>query len=107
MSDAAVAAIERARSVHRRNGNTGDCEHCSKGAYPDYSVPWPCQTILALDYEPCTTSGCECPDHIVLSYGHRGLCPQGLAGCTCTHAPDEHSVYGCEDGCSCEWMPKR
>jgi hypothetical protein len=20
---------------------------------------------------------------------------------------DEHSVYGCTDGCACEWMPKR
>lgn len=27
--------------------------------------------------------------------------------CTCSHAEDEHSVYGCLDDCACEWMPKR
>ncbi|MFE9812323.1 hypothetical protein [Streptomyces sp. NPDC005548] len=27
--------------------------------------------------------------------------------CTCSHQADEHSVYGCEDDCGCEWMPKR
>ncbi|GGM07019.1 hypothetical protein GCM10010099_23780 [Streptomyces cinereus] len=27
--------------------------------------------------------------------------------CTCDHPADEHSVYGCADGCACEWMPKR
>lgn len=27
--------------------------------------------------------------------------------CACPHPPDEHSVYGCADGCGCEWMPKR
>ncbi|MFE0470544.1 hypothetical protein ACFW2V_02860 [Streptomyces sp. NPDC058947] len=27
--------------------------------------------------------------------------------CTCSHPADEHSVYGCEDDCGCEWMPKR
>jgi hypothetical protein len=26
--------------------------------------------------------------------------------CTCDHPADAHSVYGCEDGCACEWMPK-
>ncbi|MFC4506669.1 MULTISPECIES: hypothetical protein [Streptomyces] len=25
----------------------------------------------------------------------------------CGHPADEHSVYGCADGCGCEWMPKR
>jgi hypothetical protein len=28
-------------------------------------------------------------------------------GCTCDHPADEHNVYGCEDDCACEWMPKR
>ena len=27
--------------------------------------------------------------------------------CTCEHPADEHSIYGCVDGCACEWMPKR
>lgn len=27
--------------------------------------------------------------------------------CVCPHPADEHSVYGCVDGCGCEWMPKR
>ena len=29
------------------------------------------------------------------------------ARCGCPHPADEHSVYGCVDGCGCEWMPKR
>ncbi|MDX2532321.1 hypothetical protein QBA79_36420 [Streptomyces scabiei] len=29
------------------------------------------------------------------------------AGCGCPHPADEHSVYGCAEGCGCEWMPKR
>ncbi|MFF7837593.1 hypothetical protein ACFZC6_01965 [Streptomyces ossamyceticus] len=36
--------------------------------------------------------------------GQDGAQPQG---CTCKHPADEHSVYGCADGCGCEWMPKR
>ncbi|MFJ7963175.1 hypothetical protein [Streptomyces sp. NPDC096324] len=27
--------------------------------------------------------------------------------CVCPHPADEHSIYGCADGCPCEWMPKR
>jgi hypothetical protein len=27
--------------------------------------------------------------------------------CVCSHPADEHSVYGCSEGCGCEWMPKR
>lgn len=27
--------------------------------------------------------------------------------CACPHPADEHSVYGCVDGCGCEWMPRR
>ncbi|MCP9997952.1 hypothetical protein LUX34_23870 [Streptomyces werraensis] len=26
--------------------------------------------------------------------------------CVCSHPADEHSVYGCEDDCACEWVPK-
>jgi hypothetical protein len=29
------------------------------------------------------------------------------APCGCGHPVDEHSVYGCADGCACELMPKR
>jgi len=29
------------------------------------------------------------------------------APCRYLHPVDEHSVYGCSDGCPCEWMPKR
>ncbi len=32
---------------------------------------------------------------------------QARPGCTCPHPDDEHSIYGCADGCGCEWMPKR
>jgi hypothetical protein len=27
--------------------------------------------------------------------------------CVCKHPADEHSVYGCADGCGCGWMPPR
>lgn len=30
-----------------------------------------------------------------------------VPGCNCPHPADEHSIYGCADGCGCEWMPKR
>lgn len=46
------AATERVRALHHRNEHTGDCEHCSAGDYPNYSVPHPCPTIRALDEEP-------------------------------------------------------
>lgn len=29
-------------------------------------------------------------------------CP---GACNCPHPDDEHSVYGCEDGCACEYLP--
>lgn len=44
-----LAAVERVRSLHRRNEHTGDCEHCSERDYPDYAVPWPCPTIRAIE----------------------------------------------------------
>lgn len=46
-----LAAVERVRALHVRNPNSGTCEHCSERDYPDYSVPWPCPTIRALDEE--------------------------------------------------------
>ena len=33
--------------------------------------------------------------------------PKTQPGCACPHPADEHSIYGCADGCGCEWMPKR
>ncbi|HZE38756.1 MAG TPA: hypothetical protein VE172_08080 [Stackebrandtia sp.] len=47
--DKAEAAVERERQLHVRNVNTGDCEYCSERDYPDYAVPWPCDSIAALD----------------------------------------------------------
>jgi hypothetical protein len=44
-----LVAMEGVRALHRRNENTGDCEHCSAQDYPDYSVPHPCPTVQALD----------------------------------------------------------
>lgn len=41
-------AVARVRALHRRNENTGDCEHCSARDYPGYSVPHPCDTVRAL-----------------------------------------------------------
>lgn len=46
---AAEAAIARVRALHRHNPNSDTCEPCSDRDYPDYSVPWPCPTIAALD----------------------------------------------------------
>lgn len=47
-------------------------------------------------------------------HGHSGATRvvwsgQQLAGpaCACAHPRDEHTVYGCADGCACEWLPKR
>jgi hypothetical protein len=46
-----TARAERVRALHRRNENTGTCEHCSAGDYPNYAVPFPCVTMRALDGE--------------------------------------------------------
>jgi hypothetical protein len=43
------AAIARVRVLHRRNANTGECEYCSFRDYPTYAVPYPCDTVRALD----------------------------------------------------------
>ncbi|MEU9865511.1 hypothetical protein AB0D99_32045 [Streptomyces sp. NPDC047971] len=37
----------------------------------------------------------------------RDAARQAAKACRCKHPADEHSIYGCEDGCACEWMPKR
>jgi hypothetical protein len=46
-----LARAERVRVLHQRNENTGGCEYCSMRDYPDYAVPFPCDTIRALDGE--------------------------------------------------------
>jgi hypothetical protein len=33
--------------------------------------------------------------------------PAEARRCACPHPADGHSMYGCVDGCACEWMPKR
>jgi hypothetical protein len=43
-----LASFERVHVLHRRNENTGTCEHCSTHDYPDYAVKWPCETVRAL-----------------------------------------------------------
>jgi hypothetical protein len=43
------AAIKRVRDLHTRVAVNDECHECSKRDYPDYSVPWPCPTIAALD----------------------------------------------------------
>lgn len=48
-ADELGAATDRVRALHRRNANTGTCEHCSEHDYPNYAVPHPCPTITALD----------------------------------------------------------
>jgi hypothetical protein len=46
--EALLIALEGLHALHRRNENSGVCEHCSARDYPDYDVPWPCETIRAL-----------------------------------------------------------
>lgn len=46
--EALLLALEGLHALHRRNENSGVCEHCSERAYPDYEVPWPCETIRSL-----------------------------------------------------------
>ncbi|MFJ9890857.1 hypothetical protein ACIQRW_34105 [Streptomyces sp. NPDC091287] len=31
----------------------------------------------------------------------------GTTTCGCPHPADEHSAYGCANGCACEWMPPK
>ena len=50
--DAALAAIERVRAVHRETPETGKCEECTVAPYSPHSVRWPCSTIQALDGAP-------------------------------------------------------
>jgi hypothetical protein len=40
---------QRVRALHPRNENTDECEYCSARDYPDYAVPYPCDTVRALD----------------------------------------------------------
>ncbi|MGW0948502.1 hypothetical protein ACWD4O_38930 [Streptomyces sp. NPDC002623] len=47
--DTLLAATDRVRALHVRNVETGACEHCSAGDYPNYDVHHPCATIKALD----------------------------------------------------------
>lgn len=52
--DAALAAIERVRAVHRKDARLPDwpeCTHCTVGMLQD-PVDWPCDTIRALDGAP-------------------------------------------------------
>jgi hypothetical protein len=49
--DQLLAAADRVRALHRRNENTAECEYCSARDYPDYAVPFPCDTIKALEGE--------------------------------------------------------
>lgn len=49
--EALLVALEGIHALHRRNQNNGVCEYCSARDYPDYEVPWPCETIRALKLE--------------------------------------------------------
>lgn len=48
---AEAAAIDRARTLHRKASHGDDCVHCA-GFGPAYDNTWPCQTIRALDGAP-------------------------------------------------------
>lgn len=46
-----LTAADRVRTLHRQNENTEECEYCSARDYPTYAVPYPCDTLRALDGE--------------------------------------------------------
>ena len=46
-----LTGLEGIHALHRRNEHSGNCEHCSEHDYPDYAVPWPCETIRALNLD--------------------------------------------------------
>ncbi|MDX2697108.1 hypothetical protein [Streptomyces ipomoeae] len=46
-----AAAIDRARTLHRKATHGDDCVHCAAFG-PGYDNTWPCQTIRALNGAP-------------------------------------------------------
>ncbi|MDX3759310.1 hypothetical protein [Streptomyces sp. AK02-04a] len=51
LGEQGAQAAARVRVLHRRNEHTGECEYCSVRDYPTYAVPYPCDTVRALDGE--------------------------------------------------------
>lgn len=60
--EALLEALGAVRQIHRRNEHTGTCEHCSERDYPDYAVPWPCDTVKALHVLPSVRLPIDLPD---------------------------------------------
>lgn len=98
-------ALTAVRALHHpmQRGPFTICAHCSGwdgewrclGVVTDY----PCPTLRALDGEPQPGGPCVAGEQ-------QNETPEARR-CVCPHPADEHSVYGCVDGCGCEWMPKR
>jgi hypothetical protein len=89
-AERAEAAVKRVRSYLASQAD----------ALPaNYPVAVPAADVLAaLDEQPASGPG-----------GVAGETQQDgtRKRCRCGHPADEHSIYGCADGCGCEWMPKR
>jgi hypothetical protein len=47
------------------------------------------------------------PSETVVDVLERAANRGGTEDCSCDHPVDEHSVYGCAEGCACEWMRPR
>lgn len=60
------ARIAAVRKLHVRNANSATCEHCSERDYPNYEVPWPCPTMLALGEQPQPPKCPRCKGHGVV-----------------------------------------
>jgi hypothetical protein len=84
--------------------NCGHAEHLSNPRALRDCPNCPCAAELReMDGEPAVDQSCDRCSHGCASC--ECTCPKQTL-CICGHAVDEHSVYGCEDGCACELMPK-
>ena len=94
-------------NIFARNGCVSDRTHlylstgCLHGDHEYCASP---KGIAGVKTSACCKqcgSPCICSCH---------LTEEGKAeekACTCNHPTDDHSVYGCVDGCGCPWMPVR
>ncbi|MFJ9633732.1 hypothetical protein ACIRU8_39170 [Streptomyces sp. NPDC101175] len=63
-----------------------------------------CANCHGSGLDPRCNGEFDCPDCAPARAARQDPTPDG---CGCPHPVDEHSVYGCADGCGCEWMPKK
>jgi hypothetical protein len=93
------------------NVNAEDCPAC-EGSNPPY--PFICPSPNAAPAQPakepvqCTASVLRKPHGPHGWEPQPGMTPVRCPGfCNCEHPDGEHSVYGCAEGCPCEFLPAR